>query len=513
MDKFNDENYFNAPVLMSKEECRDVYKNGIYRRDRKEFEIKKNRWTTVSYFSVGSMSYSTTNIECQGQSLRLKSGKVVKNMLREISVQLMVEEVSLFVDNGEVSLKDGHWLGYEIEGNGQEGINRVVWDIDNNERCKKAVLTKMKMSSTDEVELYNHEHLVQLRKKSRGYDTKCKLTYFNTDMTGIYLVEEGSKVRLPTATGESVSLNAQVQTQINYLDGELKRRFEDRYQLGRDPLCEKILSGPIHETVRTEGSRFVRNMGDLSVSFKCEEVIVKAANTTKECYKQIRVEDGENLKYLDAATRILLENGSKTVCSPASIPAILDTKGRTVIYDPKPRVVNPTKIQNMIRHEDYVEGKGLYAPNVVEEWLKFAYLGSYHEKYYVDFGGDTEDGRSKVDDKMSAINEAYEITKKYNLRKLILGLDMERIGRNCSIAVCVMVGLYAIYKVLDWGVKTLLVFGRGDTGVWTSIFIAVFTQFHLLSEEKKKKIRNECQVEEVEMENMGNDGGEEGEVE
>ena len=63
-------------------------------------------------------------------------------MLREISVQLMVEEVSLFVDNGEVSLKDGHWLGYEIEGNGQEGINRVVWDIDNNERCKKSCLDK-----------------------------------------------------------------------------------------------------------------------------------------------------------------------------------------------------------------------------------------------------------------------------------------------------------------------------------------------------------------------------------
>ena len=92
------------------------------------------------------------------------------------------------------------------------------------------------------------------------------------------------------------------------------------------------------------------------------------------------MEDGDNIKYLDAATRILLEKGSKTVCSPASIPAILDTKGRTVIYDPKPRVVNPTRIQNMIQHEDYVEGKGLYSPNVVEEWLKFAYLGSYHEQ-------------------------------------------------------------------------------------------------------------------------------------
>ena len=498
---------------MSKEECRQVYKKGVYSRDRKDFEVKKNTWTTVSYFSVGSMSYTSTNIECQGQSLRLKTGSVVTNMLREITVQILVEEVSLFVDNGEVSMKDGHWLGYEIEGTGQEGVNRLVWDVENSERCKKAVLTKMKLSSTNGVEFYNHEHLVQLRKKTRGYDSRCKLTYFNTDMTGVYIVEKGSKVRLPTSSGESINLNAQVQTQINYLDGELKRRFENRYQLGKDPLCEKIMSVPIHETVRTEGSRFVRNMGDLSVSFKCKEVLVKAANITEECYKQIRVQDGDKIRYLDAATRILLEKGSKTVCSPASIPAILDTKGRTVIFDPKPRVVNPTRIENMVRHDDYVEGKGLYAPNVVEEWLKFAYLGSYHEKYYVDFGGDKEDGRSKIDDQMSAINEAYELTKKYNLKNLILGLDMERIGRNCSIAVCVMAGLYAIYRVLDCGVKLLLVLGSGDAGVLTSLFIACFTQFHLLSEEsKKKKIRGKRE-EEIEMEDMAISGRQVGEVE
>ena len=425
-------------------------------------------------------------------------------MLRTVSLQVLVEEVSLNVDSGEVIMQNGHWLGYEIEGQGQEGAGRIVWEVGSGKECKKAVLVKMKFSTKDGAEYYNHEHLVQLRKKSRGYDTDCGLSYYDTDMTGIYLVEGGSKVRLPTASGQSVSLNAQIQSQINYLDGQLRRRFEERYNLGRDPLCQKILGSPIHETIRTGGARFMRNMGDVSVSFRCKEVLVKAANTTEECYKQIRVENGGKISFLDAGTRILLEKGSKTLCGAANIPAIEDTKGRIVLYDPKPRVINPTAVQNLVRHEDYIEGRGIYASGVVEEWLKTAYLRSYHEKYALDFGESSGNGNSKVDDQISAINEAYEITKKYDLEKLITGLDIEKIGRNCSIAVCAMVGLYAVYKILDWVFKFMMVMGSGNTEVLTSMFIACFTQFHLLAEAKKRE-----KGEDIEMARLGEDKNEE----
>ena len=433
--------------------------------------------------------------------MRLKSGQVNKNMLREVSLQVLVEEVSLNVDSGEVMMQDGHWLGYEIEGAGQEGAGRVVWEAGSGQKCKKAVLAKMKLTSKDGADHYNHEHLVQLRKKTRGFDTDCGLSYYNTDMTGIFLVEDGSKVRLPDASGQSVSLNAQIQTQLNYLDGQMKRRFEERYNLRRDPLCQQILGAPLHQTIRTGGARFMRNMGDVSVSFKCKEVLVKAANGTEECYKQIRVMNGEKIAFLDAGTRILLEKGSETLCSAANTPAIEDTKGRIVIYDPKPRVINPTGVQNLVRHEDYVEGRGIYASGVVDEWLKNAYLQSYHEKYALDFGGISANGNSRVSDQISAINEAYEITKKYDLEELVTGLDMEKIGRNCSIAVCGMVVLYAVYKILDWVVKFMMVVGSGDTEMLTSMFIACFTQFHLLAEARKKQ---ESSVE-IEMEKMGED--------
>ena len=127
-------------------------------------------------------------------------------------------------------------------------------------------------------------------------------------------------------------------------------------------MCEKIAEMPLHETMRLGGSRFVRNMGDVSVTFTCRAVIVEAANKSDSCYKQVRVVEGEEIYYLDPATRILLQKGSQTVCSVANVPAVQDTKGRLVVFDPEIRVVNPTSLQNLVKHKGVVEAKGLYAP-------------------------------------------------------------------------------------------------------------------------------------------------------
>ena len=43
---------------MSKEDCMKVFKTGVYARDGKEFEIKRNKLTMVNYFSVGSITYT-----------------------------------------------------------------------------------------------------------------------------------------------------------------------------------------------------------------------------------------------------------------------------------------------------------------------------------------------------------------------------------------------------------------------------------------------------------------------
>ena len=43
---------------MNKEECKRVFKTGILARGGKEFEIKRNKLTMVSYFSVGSIKYT-----------------------------------------------------------------------------------------------------------------------------------------------------------------------------------------------------------------------------------------------------------------------------------------------------------------------------------------------------------------------------------------------------------------------------------------------------------------------
>ena len=137
--------------------------------------------------------------------------------------------------------------------------------------------------------------------------------------------------------------------------------------------------------------------------------------------------------------------------------------------------------------------------------MKNAYLRTYHEKYAVDFGVDHGSGGNPVDDRISAINQAYEITKEYDLSAMLLGIDWEKTGRRCSIAVCAMVVGYVLYKVVDWAVKVLMILGSGDTTVVTGMLMACCTQVHLLAKTIQEQRGEAERGEEHEMNNINQD--------
>ena len=124
----------------------------------------------------------------------------------------------------------------------------------------------------------------------------------------------------------------------------------------------------VQKTRRLRDDVFMRNLGDLTVSFKCSQVVVQASNTMEKCYKQLAVVHNGERKFLDM----------ETFCSLANIPVVRDTRGVLFAYEPKPRNVKVTGIQT-VEEKANLEEKGIYPAEVEESWLEHAFLQGFEE--------------------------------------------------------------------------------------------------------------------------------------
>ena len=151
------------------------------------------------------------------------------NMLRTVTLQVLVEEVNLDVYKGSVLAYDGHLVGDYDYGGGKIKSSTVVWKTEDKEKCKMAVITKMRFKTRDGKMLYNHQKRVQLQKLGTVYDAQCDVTGYKTDVKGIILVHGGATLKLREMSEELVSLNAHYQTQLNFIDSEISRQIQEHY--------------------------------------------------------------------------------------------------------------------------------------------------------------------------------------------------------------------------------------------------------------------------------------------
>ena len=81
--------------------------------------------------------------------------------------------------------------------------------------------------------------MVQVKKGAATYNAECKIAGWSADISGLVLVDGRKTMRLRTISSESVNLNAQYQSQLNFLDQEISRKIGESYQLSMDPQCKE----------------------------------------------------------------------------------------------------------------------------------------------------------------------------------------------------------------------------------------------------------------------------------
>ena len=504
--KVTDESSYHVPTRVTSEICRQAANEGVLVWGGHEHQISQEKITMIDYFTHGALDWSSTNVACTGETMRRKDGSVTANLMRRVQLQFRIQTIQTMTINEAVSTMGGKQLGPYRQSYGQDGMATVVWNAPE-KLCNLGVVGKMPLTTTNSREYYNHDHLVQLTRGITSYDVNCGQSYVKTDLDGIYLIRAERGIKLAKMNINSLDFNAQMQTQINYLSSEVSQKFGRQYKKRHDPDCRDIMNSPLHETVKIDSNSFLRNLGDVSVKFECQPVRVHAMNNTDKCYKAVPVTDNSGKPwFLEPESKILVEKSSETYCSVANVPIVRGVDRNYYAFDPTPRQVVITTISNEIPSSDDPRQKGIYAEETIKQWLDNAYLNSYAEHLAVAYNVKGENGDT-VYDAAEALHRTYELAKKIDIEGWLLGLNWDRIGGRCSIAVVSAMASYLLYGIAMFVSKAMIIYGGGDFNVAVSALKAAFSQIYLLTEAIKRK-RGENQTAEA----IGTNDTERGEV-
>ena len=479
--KLTDQSYFSKQVRISAANCRTIAESGTLKWSGLEHRIEMNAVNYIDYFTHGSVKFSTDNVACMGESLRLKNGDVVSNMLRRVSLQVRVHKEVMHVRKGRVATKGGVMVGYANQGVGKSGTSTYIWSPLEDE-CEKVTTGIFPMESLDGVNWFSHVHKIQIEKKQKRYDDKCSMQVYETDFQDVFIMIS-EDARTEEINVNSVNLNAQIQAQLNYNRAELKRKLNTKYDMKSDEICHYLQRMDVHENTQMGGEKFLRNIGDIAVSFECKKSIVSADNQTSDCYKQLPVKDREGKQwFLEPNTRILMKEGEKTTCSVVHVPALQTTDGRVVIHNPEEKEVSVEPIEDKESEEEVDGYNGLYPKEIVNAYLQNMLAPTIEEKWteYTERGRGGQVMRRAAE---SVFKQYQELT----LSKMLFGIDWDYIGNRCSIIVVGLAILYAIKVAVGVVAKSCIVYGGGEKSIGQSLMIGIFSQWHLLNEDQKKK--------------------------
>ena len=304
-----------------------------------------------------------------------------------------------------------------------------------------------------------------------------------SDLEGIFLVKAILGLKLSEFDQRSVDINSQYQTQLNYLASGVAQAISNQYRNENGVDCIDILEADLHKTTKLKDNSFIRNLGDISLKFHCTPTVVRALENSDECYKHVPVVDGAGKAwFLDSESKILLEKSSQTRCNIATVPVVQSLSGNFYAFDPTPRQVVISHINATAPMPSQQTGKrGIYAVDVIHNWLDNAFLQSYQEHLAVVYNVHDENGET-LEHNTKWIRDTYNLVKKVDLGGWLMGWSWDRIGGRCSIAIVCMLIVYFLVSLATWLFKLMIIHGEGLHSFKASAMKALFSQIHLLSD-------------------------------
>ena len=452
-NKFTGEDRFDIPMIFTQETCRRMIEEEIFDTGDQSLKMKVGAINNIQVFTHGGVKFDGTNIACTGGEMRLENGNLNTNMIQQIHYKIKILPTNLIVSSNEVI--DPYTqtvLGPFNSGHASSLTATFIW-VPERPQCDKLKIMDATFESTTADVWYNDDHQIQLRTADTFYDQDCKIKLMNTDVPGLYL--SPTPVELKSISDRDVDLSIDLQLRFDYTNGKIKEALTHSYK-SRHPMCGKISSNPSEEISRIGDSTFLRNLGEVSVQFSCTKLEV-APVIDDLCHSMLKVQDHQGKTgFLQPVTRILYQTAVIIPCQSSRVPVYRTTKAELVTYSPDRRLITTTEMPENNQTTPQPGTPGLYSLQMVKNWLQYAWLQhlSKHTYSFVSQAICKEDNCQGIHDNPSQLYNLLgtAVRKATNIKipAFWMGFDMEKLGRNCSIAVCAMLFVYAIYWIGAW---------------------------------------------------------------
>ena len=451
-------------------------------------KMKIGAINNIQVFTHGGVKFDGTNIACTGGEMRLENGNLNTNMIQQIHYKIKILPTNLIVSNNEVI--DPYTqtvLGPFNIGHASSLTATFIW-VPEQPQCDKLKIMDATFESTTADVWYNDDHQIQLRATDTFYDQDCKIKLMNTDVPGLYL--SPTLVELKSISDRDVDLSTDLQLRFDYTNGKIKEALTHSYK-NRHPMCGKISSNPAEEISRIGDSTFLRNLGEVSVQFSCTKLEV-APVIDDLCHSMLKVQDHQGKTgFLQPVTRILYQTAVINPCQSSRVPVYRTTKAELVTYSPDRRLITTTEMPENNQTTPQPGTPGLYSLQMVKNWLQYAWLQhlSKHTYSFVSQAICKEDNCQGIHDNPSQLYNLLgtAVRKATNIKipGFWTGFDMEKLGRNCSIAVCALLIVYAIYWIGAWFLRCAM-FKTKDISCLALAVRTTFPELFLIAKTTEK---------------------------
>ena len=479
--KHTGETRFNVPMSFSKQECMQMISSRAYNTQSQSFSLNMNTLSSFSFYTHGSIKYSGTNIECTGTQMRLSDGNINDNLIRQEHLLIEIRSHELMIMHGKVIEPTNQIdLGFTRDEFSQDGPRSFIWAIPPTV-CPYMVIMKTTMQSNDFMIWYDDVNKIQLSALDTFHDVQCDMKVTKTTANNIFLISTDQTVEhLNHIDSINVDLSMDLQIRFSYLYAELNTMMFTDYN-NRNPLCNTIQGTMIDDTINIGNGMFLRNLGDISVTFTCSKVIV-APVISSDCYSMAKVSDIQGrIWFLSPVNRMLISQAIVVPCTSATLPVYRSNSNELVVFSPNKSIVTEEKVQNH-QNRSSSSNTGLYPVRLIKEFLDLSFI-QHVSKYSYSFISNVVCQHSRCADIHTNTNKMKDLIGEtiasINTGSFI-GLDIVWLGSRCSIAVIGLLILYTGYALASWFIRMAL-FKDGQLKLWALLCRATFPSFFLIT--------------------------------
>ena len=411
-------------------------------------------------------------------------------MMRQEHILIEIRNYQLIEVDGTVIDPINQVKLAEIQrGFAKNGLKTFIW-TNTKKRCQLLQIMEINLVSNNGVDWVSHENKIKISTIDSFHHTGCNIKITKTNAENIFLADPSqNNDHIQQIDTPNVDLSVELQTRFSFIYGEITKLLNQDYK-ELDPICHRFHSTEIADTQRVGNNRFVKSLGDISVSFECMETQV-APNPGESCHTMAPVTDMKGDKwFLNPDNRILMTQAIEVPCVAATLPVYRNKENQLITFNPSKTIVNA--IQN--RHpttNSTDENTGLYPRDLVQDWLKFSFLQHWNKFSYSSLvnvlcqNEDCKQGHTNIQAMSNYVGGALSKFTTMAAEKFFLGFDIEKTGQICSIIVVITFILYSIYFIITWIIRFALFKQEGIT-MGAILCRATFPNFFLITKDQTK---------------------------